>query len=382
MKIPFNPSPAPTLGVEWELALVAESSGDLVSVADQVFDQLEGAISKRVHRELLLNTVELVTGICTTTSDAMADLADSMTRVRQATDSLGVQLFSAGMHPYASWEDQKVTKAARYSTLIDRTQWWGRQMMIYGIHVHVGMPDRDRVLPVLNSLLRYFPHMQALSASSPYYDGCDTGYASNRTLLFQQLPTAGLPFQFDDWRNYESYVQDLTTTGVIDVLNEIRWDIRPSPSLGTIEVRVCDAMSTFEEVESVVALIHCLIVDLDERLAAGEQLPTLPPWHVQENKWRSARYGIDTIAILDDSNREARVIDDLALVCDHLAPVAHRLGCERELAGVGRIIDTGAGYERQRARAQAAGGDLRHVVDQVVSDLTTSLDKRSGPLGH
>lgn len=376
MDIPFTPSPAYTLGVEWEMALVAPDGGDLVSVADQVFARLDAGPRHRVHKELLLNTVELVTGVCTTVSEAMADLAESMAVVRQATDDIGVELFSAGMHPYASWQDQEVTAAQRYSTLIDRTQFWGRQMMIYGIHVHVGMPVRDRVLPVLNSLLRYFPHLQALSASSPYYDGFDTGYASNRALLFQQLPTAGLPFQFDSWHEYEGYVEDLTVTGVIDLLNEIRWDIRPSPTLGTIEVRVCDAMTTFEEVEAVVALIHCLIVDLDQRLAAGEPLPTLPPWHVQENKWRSARYGLDTILILDRSNREAQVIEDLAVVCEHLAPVAARLGASRELAGIAGIVDRGGGYERQRARAKAAGGSLTQVVAQVVSELRSSFAAR------
>jgi len=375
--IPFNPSLRHTLGVEWELALVDPKSEDLTSVADKVFAQLDAGPKHRVHKELLLNTVELVTGICDTVSDAMTDLAESMTTVRATTDALGVELFSAGMHPFASWEDQEVTSAARYSTLIDRTQWWGRQMMIYGIHVHVGMPERDRVLPVLNSLLRHFPHLQALSASSPYYMGENTGYASNRSLLFQQLPTAGLPFQFSQWSQYESYVEDMTTTGVIDVINEIRWDIRPSPTLGTIEVRVADAMASFEEVESVVALIHCLIVDLDQRAAAGEVLPTLPPWHIQENKWRSARYGMDSIIILDDANREGLVVDDLHETCARLAQVAERIGCTSELAGVADIIERGAGYERQRKTAHAAGGDLRKVVASVVQELRESHSRRS-----
>lgn len=378
MDIPFHPSAGPSLGVEWELGLVDAQSYDLVSAADSVFTALDRHHpGHRVHRELLLNTVELVTGICATTGEAMADLAESMAAVRDVAGPLGIELFSAGMHPFASWQDQKVTSSERYSTLIDRTQWWGRQMLIYGIHMHVGMPNRDRVLPVLNSMLRYFPHLQALSASSPFYDSTNTGYVSNRALLFQQLPTAGLPFQFDTWAQYESYVDDMYTTGVIDVINEIRWDIRPSPSLGTIEVRICDAMATFEEVESVVALTHCLIADLDARLASGDKLPTLPPWHVQENKWRSARYGMDSIIILDDHSREGLVIDDLREEIMRLAPVAERLGCEAELAGVARIIDRGAGYERQRAMAKAARGNLRRVAESVVRELNDSLDRRT-----
>jgi carboxylate-amine ligase len=362
--------------VEWELGLVDADTKDLVSRADEVFAELDTIPGHRVHRELLLNTVELVTDVCHTVSEAMADLAESMTQVACVAQPLGIELFSAGMHPFASWQDQVVTSGKRYDTLIDRTQWWGRQMLIYGIHMHVGMPNRDRVLPVLNSLLRYFPHLQALSASSPFYDAQNTGYVSNRALLFQQLPTAGLPFQFDTWGQYESYVHDMYATGVIDVINEIRWDIRPSPTLGTIEVRICDAMATFEEVEAVVALVHCLIVDLDTRLAAGETLPTLPPWHVQENKWRSARYGMDSIVILDDANREGLVVEDLQEAMCRLAPVAQQLGCVKELAGLNHIITRGAGYERQRAIAKTARGDLRAVAAAEVDELRESLTGR------
>ena len=373
--IPFNPSAGPSLGVEWELALVDPDTGDLVSRADEVFEILgpepEGS-PKRIHRELLLNTVELVTGICATVPEAMIDLAESMARVRAAAQTIDIDLFSAGMHPFANWRSQRVTHADRYATLIDRTQYWGRQMLIYGVHVHVGMTERDRVLPVLNSLLRYYPHLQALSASSPFYESTDTGYASNRALLFQQLPTAGLPFQFDTWGQYESYVEDMTETGVIDHLNEIRWDIRPSPTLGTIEVRVCDAMATFDEVAAVAALIHCLIVDLDSRLAAGEDLPVLPPWHIQENKWRSARYGMDSIIVLDAQNKEQLMTEDLSEILERLTPLAERLGCSAQLSGINTMIELGAGYERQRAVARASHGDLSTVVSAAARELRLS----------
>ncbi|MDQ1305414.1 MAG: glutamate---cysteine ligase / carboxylate-amine ligase, partial [Actinomycetota bacterium] len=145
MQIPFHPSAGPSLGVEWELGLVDSRSYNLVSAADSIFTDLDRRHpGHRVHRELLLNTVELVTGICATTGEAMTDLAESMSAVRDVAEPLGIELFSAGMHPFASWQDQRVTASDRYDTLIDRTQWWGRQMLIYGIHMHVGMPNRDR----------------------------------------------------------------------------------------------------------------------------------------------------------------------------------------------------------------------------------------------
>jgi carboxylate-amine ligase len=304
-----------------------------------------------------------------TVGEAVDDLRGTLAELHAATGPMGIDLVSSGTHPFAQWSAQQVTDDPRYAELIERTQWWGRQMLIWGVHVHVGISSVHKVLPILNSLLRTAPHLQALSASSPYWAGTDTGYASNRALMFQQLPTAGLPFQFERWSELESYVDDLLVTGVIDGFKDVRWDIRPSPVLGTIEVRVCDGVPTAREIGALTALVHCLVVDLDARLEAGEHLPTLPPWHVQENKWRAARYGLDAIVILDAAGRERLVTDDLDDLLERLAPTAARLGCTDELAAVADIARTGASYQRQRAVAAAAGGDLRAVVDDLVREL-------------
>ena len=366
MPISFRASERPTLGVEWELACVDASSGDLVPVGPEV---VAGCGVDAVKGELLVNTVEAVTGICDTVAEAMEDLAGTVKRIRAVTDPMGVELFSAGCHPYARGEEQAVSDGERYAELIDRTRWWGRQMVIFGVHVHVGVASAAKVMPIVSSLLTWFPHLQALSASSPFWQGEDTGYASNRALIFQQLPTAGLPFQFGQWSEYSSYVDDLTTTGVIDSVADLRWDVRPSPALGTVEVRVCDGVSNLRELAALTALTHCLVVDLDRRLDAGEALPVLPPWHVQENKWRSARYGLDAIVITGADNAERLVTDDLADLLERLAPTARRLGCEDELASVEDIARTGASYARQRAVAERSGGDLRAVVRSLVEEL-------------
>jgi carboxylate-amine ligase len=242
-------------------------------------------------------------------------------------------------------------------------------MLIWGVHVHVGMPEVSRVMPVLSSLLNHYPHFQALSASSPIWAGVDTGYASNRALMFQQLPTAGLPFQFETWSEFEGFAHDQLTTGVIEDLSEIRWDVRPAPHLGTLENRVCDGVSTLPELAALTALMHCLVVDLDTRVAAGETLPTMPPWHVQENKWRAARYGLDAVVILDAAGHERLVTDDLADLLTRLEPVADRLGCVEELRSVETIPRAGAAYQRQREVAERTGGDLVAVVDSVVGEL-------------
>lgn len=375
MRIDFHGSAEPTLGVEWELALVDRRSRDLRNDASHLFARAKPRLPdpERLHKELLKNTVEIVTGVCHTVDEAMSDLRRTLAAVVPAGDELDIDLYGAGTHPFASWTGQQLSEGHRYEELINRTQWWGRQMLIWGVHVHVGVPERDRVLPVLSALLNYYPHLQALSASSPIWAGVDTGYASNRALMFQQLPTAGLPFQFETWPEFESFAHDQLTTGVIDVLSEIRWDIRPAPHLGTIENRVCDGVSSFDDLAALVALVHCLVVDLDTRLAAGETLPTMPPWHVQENKWRAARYGLDAIVILDAHNNERLITDDLAELLVRLEPVAERLGCAAELASVADIPQRGASYQRQREVAARADGDLVAVVDSVVRELRAGL---------
>ncbi len=375
MRIDFRASPRPTLGVEWEFALVDRETRDLSNCASALFDAATPLLDDpgRLHRELLRNTVEIVTGVCDTVAEAMEDLCSTLALVVPAATELGVDLFGAGTHPFAAWTQQHLTQGHRYEELINRTQWWGRQMLIWGVHVHVGMPAVERVMPVLSAMLNTFPHLQALSASSPVWSGIDTGYASNRALMFQQLPTAGLPFQFETWGEFEGFCDDSLTTGVIEDLADVRWDIRPSAHNGTIENRVCDGVSTLGELAALVALMHCLCVDLDTRLAGGEALPTLPPWHVQENKWRAARYGLDAEIITDAASRERLVTDDLADLLTRLEPVAAKLECADELRSVGDIPRHGASYQRQRAVARANDGDLTAVVASVVDELYASL---------
>jgi carboxylate-amine ligase len=370
--IPFATSERSTIGIEWELALVDSDSGDLRQVAQTVLDAVtpEGADQHpHIRQELLLNTVEVVSGVCHTVGEAGRDLERAIDEIRTVTDPLRVELMCAGTHPFAAWNHQKVTDKERYATLIDRTQWWGRQMLIYGVHVHVGIEDRDKVLPISRAMLTVYGHLQALSASSPFWGGEETGYASNRALMFQQLPTAGLPFQFEEWNQLEGYVDDMLHTGVIDVFDEIRWDLRPSPKFGTLEVRICDGIPTMSELMSISALTHCLVEHFSSELDAGRELPTVPPWFAQENKWRSARYGMDAILILDKNAEEDLVTTDLHRLLDTLEPVAERLGCTEELAGIHQIIAGGASYQRQRHVAAVNAGELDAVVGALVQEM-------------
>ncbi|BDZ56139.1 glutamate--cysteine ligase [Agromyces marinus] len=373
MEIEFARSARSSVGIEWELAIVDRATGELASVGDVVLTELggpDGSPHPWITSELLTNTVELVSGVHDRVAGAVEDLTGQVAEVRAVLDRLGeYELICSGSHPFSRWYDQRLSDKPRYHKLVERTRWWGRNMMIWGIHVHVGIEERDKALPILDAMLAYVPHLQALSASSPFWAGVETGYASNRALMFQQLPTAGLPYQFPDWASYERYVDDLVRTGVIEDHTEVRWDIRPSPRWGTIEVRVCDGVSSADEIGAIAALVHCLVEWLSTRLDEGETLPTMQPWYVRENKWRAARYGMQAEIITDTAGTERLVADEVADLLTTLAPVAERLGCPVELQRIRAMLEHGAGYERQLRVAAEHGGDLTAVVAHLAREL-------------
>ena len=379
MTIDFARSDRSTLGVEWELGLVDRATGDLVPAAPEILatTTITGEDGgSRLTSELLTNTVEIITGVNRTAGEAVADLQRSLDELRRTTDPMGIDLIGAGTHPFARWQDQQVTDKERYVTLMDRTGVFGRQLLIWGVHMHVGVDDPAKALPVLEALLLYYPHLQALSASSPFVFGESTGYASSRAMLFQQLPTAGLPPALESWRQYESIVEDLMKVGVIDHWDEIRWDVRPSAKWGTVETRVCDGLPTTFEIGALSALVQCIVDDCSARLDAGERLPTLQPWYVRENKWRAARYGMDASIVVDRDGAQRQVEDEVRDLVTRLEPVAARLGCEQELQDVLTIVDVGASYERQTLAAARAGGDLRAVVSALVEEMREGVPQR------
>ncbi|WP_253953845.1 glutamate--cysteine ligase [Schaalia sp. 19OD2882] len=372
MTLTFTPSPRSTIGIEWELQLVDKDSNDLRQAADAVIDKavVDGRRHPHVHREMLLNTVEVVSGAHRSVAECMADIRRTVAFLRPLTDELRIDLVGAGTHPFATPGHQRVTNTRRYAQLVERTQYWGRQMLLYGVHVHVGVEERDKVLPIQATLACWIGHLQAISASSPVWAGEDTGYASNRAMVFQQLPTAGIPRRFTRWEDLESYVQDMVRTGVVAGFDEIRWDVRPSPKLGTVENRVFDGASNALEVAAFAALTHCMVELCSRRLDRGEELPWLPDWFVAENKWRSARYGLDARLIVDRDGRQENAREGLARLLEILCPIAEDLGCSQELAGVEEILRVGAAYERQRAVAAASQG---HPLDDVVEFLRSEM---------
>lgn len=233
----FAQSPRSTLGIEWELQYIDADSHALRQCADSVMTALRAldTDTSSIHREMLLNTVEFVSEPHEHVRDCVEDMARSTSVLEPVIHPMRVRLGTAGTHPFSNPASQIVTDSERYAELVNRTQYWGRQMLLFGTHVHVGVDNRAKVWPLIRAALTRAYHIQALTSASPIWNSEVTGYASNRAMVFQRLPTAGIPYQFLTWEDFEKYVAGMVATGVIEQVNEVRWDIRPSPANGTIE---------------------------------------------------------------------------------------------------------------------------------------------------
>src|SRR3954466_2869420 len=279
----------------------------------------------------------------------------------------------AGSNPITDWQSQLISPKERYLLLNEEVQWPARRMQIFGVHVHVGVRAPEKAIPIVNALSGYIPHFLALSASSPYWQGADTGLASARSKVFEGMPTAGLPYQLSGWDEFETYMETLISTKAIESVREVWWDIRPHPGFGTVELRICDGLPTLDEIGAVAALSQCLVEQFDGQLDRGYTLPSPVNWVIRENKWRAARYGLDADIVVDEKGTVRPVRQAILDLVEDLMPTAKRLDCEAELADVERILAVGASYQRQRAVAADHDGDLRAVVDSLLVEMRDGL---------
>jgi carboxylate-amine ligase len=371
--IPFSSSPRSSLGVEWELELVDRRTRHLRSGASEILGELSAEVDGDEHpkakHELLESTVEIITDVCSTVGEAKADLAATLREVSAAAERRGLGVMCSGTHPMTDWSTQDISPNPRYAMLVEQMQWLARQLQIFGVHVHVGVRAPEKAIPIVNALTYYVPHFLALSASSPFWMGSDTGLASSRSKVFEQLPTAGLPYQLSGWDQFENLMETLIASHAVQSVREVWWDIRPHPGFGTVELRICDGLPTLREVGAVAALSQCLVDQFNTQLDRGYSLPRPTSWLVRENKWRAARYGLDARILIDDSGATRPLRDAIAELLDDLSPLAGRLGCSEELADAAAILETGASYQRQRAVAERAGGDLTAVVDSLIQEM-------------
>lgn len=370
----FNASPRNTLGVEVEIGIVDQTTHQLVSRSNEVLEVLQapydGEHPKAKH-EFYQSSIEVITGICETVEEAGLDLRETFDEVDAVLESKGLQLQAGGLHPMADWEDLKVTDQPRYLNFAERIQWPARRSMCHGIHYHVGVQSADASVAIANSVAVQMPEFIALSASSPFWHGSATGLASSRTKVFEAMPTNDLPPKLSGWDEFTTLMDVLIKGGAIESVRELWWDIRPHPGFGTVELRMSDAMGTMREVLALAALAQCLVYDLSRKFEAGEELPWLLPWILKQNKWRAARFSLDTDIIVSNEGDNRPLRDLVKELVEELQPAAEILGCTKELADVLLILEHGNGASRQLAEYQRSG-DLSTVADQLVREWQTN----------
>jgi carboxylate-amine ligase len=372
----FHPTPEPMLGVEIELQILDRDTYDLSPGAVRILKACEADSVEGTSAELMQSMIEVKTGVCHNMEQVKEQLFTRVKRVRNIASSLGYELAMAGTHPFHRTSTSTVFPAERYERIFDRLGWLTYQRVVFGLHVHIGMPSGDAAIDAINLLVHYLPHLIALSSSSPFWQGVDTGLASSRIALYRLLPHASLPLPFNNWKEFRGYYRVMKDCQMISSFKDIYWDIRPRPDFGTIEVRVCDMPLTLTETLRLVALIHCLTISI---LRLLDERPRVKTWDIRrrwvavENKWLATRYGLQAVYIRTPSGKRTALAYDLSQLIERVLPAAREVGAEGYLAGLRATDKLETGAERQRRRYRETG-DWKALMADMVGLLLQDLE--------
>jgi carboxylate-amine ligase len=358
-----------TLGVEEEYMLLDGDTLDLVQHVETVLAAAAGhELEPRVNPELMQSVLEIATPVCQTAADVEAELRTLRAYVTGLARDRGMRVGSAGTHPFSLFERQRITARDRYHHLVDQLQYVARRELIFGLHIHVAVDDAEKAVQIVNGLLAHLSQLLALSASSPFWRGEPTGLASSRQMVFAAFPRSGPPPRFRDYADYAEVVGQLEKTGCIADYTHIWWDIRLHPRFGTVEIRVCDAVSRLEDAVALAAFCQSLVKLYSERYAVGAEIPSYHRILTTENKWLAARYGLEAPVMDLATGRRNRVpvAQLVRRTLRELEPHARELGCDRELEGIGEILVKGNGSDRQR-RIWNANRDIVEVVREIAN---------------
>jgi carboxylate-amine ligase len=357
-----------TLGVEEEYMLLDPETWDLVQHIDSMLARVtdDGAFEARINPELMQSVLEITTPVCRTPAEVAGELRSLRAYVAEIARKEGCRFASAGTHPFSLFERQRITAKDRYRALVDQLQYIARSELIFGMHVHCAVDSVDKVIPIMNGLAVHLPHLLALSASSPFWRGDPTGLQSSRQMVFSAFPRSGVPPRFADYDDFAAVIGQLERTGCIADYTHIWWDVRPHPRLGTIELRICDAVTCVEDAVALAAYFQAIVKLFSEDIDHGREVPS---WHrilVTENKWLAARYGLDAPVMDLATGRRNRVpISQLVRrTLRELEPHARELGSESELEGIRDILSRGNGAENQ-LRIWNANRDIVEVVREL-----------------
>jgi glutamate---cysteine ligase / carboxylate-amine ligase len=358
--------PPYTIGVEEELMIVDRDTVDLASSIEALLEGIEGVETVgEVKPELMESVCEIATEPCRSTREAGEQLRALRRMVSAVANERGLAIGSAGTHPFALWEDQRVVSRPRYRELIAGLQFVARQEIIFGIHVHVGLDDPDKAIHVANGMRVHVPILLALSVNSPFWRGQQTGLQSTRTPIFRAFPRVGIPPRYEDFEDWSRRTEFMTTSKVIPDYTYIWHDVRPHPNFGTIEVRVMDSQTRVEHTLAIAALIQAMVKELAEHYEAGKELSRYPYEMLDENKWLAARHGLEGELVDLPATDRVAAAELTRRLMERLRPHAEELGSVAEFDGLQDILDNGTGAARQ-ALVYEANHDLQEVVREIV----------------
>ena len=366
----FNKNKNHTIGVELELQLIDKKTKELTSGTTKIIKSLNGY--PNVKHELFESVIEINSKPCLTVEELKNDLIKHVHLLNEHANNLGISLTMAGTHPTAGWTDQEVSPHKRYKEIIEKIQMPVKRMLIFGLHVHVGVESGDEAIVINNALMDYLPHLLAISTSSPYWVKRDSGMESYRVKILETLPTTGLPFKLNSYEEYIDLVDVLQKAGTIQSIREIWWDVRPHPDFGTIEVRVCDAVPLLDDVISIAAFVQSLIADLAKKYRRMDEIGHLPSFLIRENKWRAARYGIDAQLITNMFGKTVPLQEAMEKLVGELSPTAKELNAYDDLIKIKNIFQRGTSSKRQREIFTKSNGNWNAVIDSLINEFEES----------
>ena len=356
-----------TLGIEEEFQIIDPQTRELRSHITEMIDEGRMLLGEQVKPEMHQSMIEIGTGICDNIQEARADLIKLRRTVSTLAGTKGLRIAAASTHPFSSWKDQKITPDLHYASLIDEMQVLAESLLIFGMHVHVGIDDRESQIHLMNSARYFLPHLLALSTSSPFWMGTNTGLKSYRSEIFKKFPRTDIPDYFGSYSEFDNYVKLLLKTGCIDRPKKIWWDVRPHPTFPTLEFRVCDIPSKVDEVIAIAALIQAIVAKLNKLYRQNMGFRLYRRALIQENKWRAVRWGLDGKLIDFGKQTEVPVRDLILELLEFVDDVVDDLGSRKEIEYVHTILKNGTSADRQ-LRTFEATGDLKAVVDQLVAE--------------
>jgi carboxylate-amine ligase len=361
-----------TVGVEEEFQIIDPESGELRSHVSELLASSAPTLGDQIKRELHQSIVEVGTNICQDIGELRQEIIKTRRELTEAAARAGLAVAAAGTHPYSDWKDQVLSPGVRYESIVEELQQLARSLLIFGLHVHVAVPDRHTAIDIMNQARYFLPHLLALSTSSPFWMGRDTGIKSYRTTIFRRFPRTGVPDYFGSWSEYENYVKLLVDLKCIEDAKKIWWDVRPHPTYGTLEFRVCDVPTRPADAVMLGALCQAIVVKLYKLQQRNIGFRIYRRALIEENKWRAARWGLDG-KLIDFGKKTEVPMRDLALeLLEFIDDVVDDLGSREAVNEVHRVLAEGTSADRQLAVYQATH-DTRAVVRHLVAETCSSM---------